>query len=230
MLNARKQEILNLLYQKGKCSVSYLSKTLFVSEMTIRRDLAEMENDGYLIRYRGGAVLKIDAREMPITERVLVDKDEKKQLSLLCLKYLHDNMTVFIDSSSTCLYIIPHLCKYKNILVVTNSIKALMDVSSFHIPCILLGGDYYTQDMCLIGPISEEYARSLHYDVAFMTTAAYSVDGVISDFDLKQTAVRKNVMINSKQTVFIFEKSKLNKKLTYILCKKDDATEVITVK
>lgn len=52
----RKKDILDILYANGRVSVSKLAKTLFVSEMTIRRDLSEMEKDGVLKRYRGGAV------------------------------------------------------------------------------------------------------------------------------------------------------------------------------
>ena len=229
MLSGRKKDILDILYRSGRVSVSELASRLYVSEMTVRRDLAEMEDGGYLKRYRGGAVLKVDMRNMPINERFFVDENEKKKLGALCTKYLHDNMTVYIDSSSTCLYIIPHLSKYENILLVTNSVKALLNASAFHIPCILLGGEYYEQDMCLVGHMTEEHVGEINFDVAFMTTAAYSSDGIISDFDIRQTAVRKQVIKNAKQTVFLFESSKLNKKLTYTLCTKEDVTEVFVL-
>ena len=227
----RKQDILELLYKSGRVSVKSLSKTLYVSEMTIRRDLAEMEKGGYVKRYRGGAVLKADTREMPITERLLIDSTEKKQLCNLCRPYLKDNITIFIDSSSTCLYLIPLLTQYKNVLVVTNSVKALLNLSSLHIPTTLIGGEYYEQDMCLVGSIAENYAKDINIDVAFMTTAAYSNDGIISDFDVRQTAIRKIIIKNSKKIVFMFEKNKLNKKLTYTLCRKtDENVDIITIK
>ena len=227
--NNRKQEILDILYKKGRVSVKEFSKTLYVSEMTVRRDLAEMEKSGFLKRYRGGAILKADSREMPITERFLIDVNEKKLLSELCTPYLKDNITVYLDSSSTCLYIIPHLAKYKNITIVTNSVKALLNASSLHIPCILLGGEYYEQDMCLVGSLAEEYAKNINIDVAFMTTAAYSNDGVISDFDIRQTAMRKIIIKNSGKAIFLFEKNKIGKKLTYTLCRKDDKNVVILI-
>lgn len=225
--NSRKQEILDLLYKKGRVSVKDFSETLFVSEMTVRRDLTEMEKGGYLKRYRGGAVLKTDFREMPITERFLVDVNEKKGLCELAKPFLRDNITVYLDSSSTCLYIIPHLIKCKNITIVTNSVKALLNASALHIPCVLVGGEYYEQDMCLVGSLAEDFAKDLNIDVSFMTTAAYASDGTISDFDVRQTAIRKIILKNSKHTVFLFEKNKLDKKLTYTLCRSDD--ENITV-
>lgn len=227
--NSRKQEILELLYKKGRISVKELSKTLYISEMTVRRDLAEMEKGGYLKRYRGGAILKADFGEMPIIERVLIDANEKKRLCEHAKNFLKDNITIYLDSSSTCLYIIPHLVKFKNITIITNSVKALLNASALHIPCILVGGEYYEQDMCLTGALAEDFAKNFNIDISFMTTAAYSLDGVISDFDLKQTSIRKIILKNSKHTIFLFEKSKLDKKLTYTLCYKDDKNITILI-
>ena len=80
-----------------------------------------------------------------------------------------------------------------------------------------------------VGSIAEQYASELNIDVAFMTTAAISADGVISDFDLRQTAVRRIVMKNARESVFLFERGKLDKKLTYTLCHREDATAVIVL-
>ncbi len=226
-LDSRKKEILDLLYKKGKVAVGELARTLYVSEMTIRRDLAEMEKGGYVRRYRGGAVLKASTREMPLTERLLMDETEKKLLCQKCIPYLADNLTVYLDSSSTCLYLIPYLNQYKGILIVTNSVQAVLNASALHIPCVLVGGEYYEQDRCLVGPIAERYARELNVDVGFFTTAAYSEDGVISDFDVKQTMIRKILLENAKKSIFLFESSKIGQKMTYTLCRKEDVTEVI---
>lgn len=227
-MNERQKEILAILYKKSKVSVAELSKTLFVTEMTVRRDLAEMEKGGFLRRYRGGAVLKINVGEMPISERLLLDSREKEALAAQCTAYLRDGITVFIDSSSTCQYILPYLSQYKNITVVSNSISALLTLAKLHIPCILVGGEYYEQDMCTVGSLAENYVRDLNVDVAFFTTAAISHDGVISDFDLKQTMIRKHVMKNATENVFLFEKEKFGKKLLYTLCTTQDATAILT--
>lgn len=227
MISERQKEILEILYQKGRVSVAELSKTLYVTEMTVRRDLTEMEKGGFLRRYRGGAVLKINLGEMPITERLLLDKDEKEELAKKALPYLHDGMTVFLDSSSTCQYLIPHLAQHKNVTVLTNSVAVLLSASKLHLPCILIGGEYYEQDMCMVGSLAEQYVRDLNADIAFFTTAAISNDGVISDFDVRQTMIRKIVMQNAKQNIFLFENEKRGKKLLYTLCHVNDVTAVL---
>lgn len=197
--------------------------------MTVRRDLAEMERCGFLYRYRGGAFPRYSSGEMPISERLLLDKEEKEALAAKCKEYLADGMTVFIDSSSTCQFIIPHVAAHKDVRILTNSVKALLTASELHIPCLLVGGEYYEQDMCLVGPIAEANAADFNADVAFFTTAAYSEeDGVISDFDLAQTTIRKRIMKNSKKNIFLFEKHKCKNKLLYTLCRADEADAIIT--
>ena len=52
VLNTRQQEIMQILKAKGSVSVGELSTTLFASEMTIRRDLTEMEKGGFLRNLR----------------------------------------------------------------------------------------------------------------------------------------------------------------------------------
>ena len=228
MIKARQKEILEILYRNGRASVAELSHALFVSEMTVRRDLCEMEKGGFLRRYRGGAVLKINTGEMPIGERLLLDRQEKEELAKRCTVYLFDNATVYIDSSSTCQYILPYLSQYKNITVVTNSVSALLALGKLHIFTILIGGEYYEQDMCTVGSLAERYIRELNVDVAFYTTSAISDDGVISDIDLKQTTIRKYMMKNAQKNVFLFEKEKFGKKHLYTLCTTEDVTAILT--
>ena len=228
-LNSRQQEILNLLYEAGKLSVSKLASRLYVTEMTIRRDLVAMEKGGFLKRYHGGAILIPDQKEMPLSQRLMFDEDEKKALAKKCVPFLKGDMIVFIDSSSTCQYIIPYIATFKNMKIVTNSVKTLLTASNLHIPCILIGGNYYEPDMCLVGSMTEQYAKELNVDISFFSTAAYSEDGVISDFDENQLFVRKIVLENSKHSVFLCEQNKIGKKMLHTLCRKEDLTAVLTV-
>jgi len=228
-LNTRQQEILDILYETGKIAVTDLAKRLYVTEMTIRRDLTAMEKGGFLKRYHGGAVIMANQRMMPLSHRIMFDEDEKKMLAKKCLPFLKDNMVIYIDSSSTCQYIIPHIATFKNMRIVTNSVKALLTASSLHIPCILIGGDYHEQDMCLIGSIAERDARELNVDISFFTTAAYSTDGIISDFDENQLYIRKIILQNSTQNIFLCEKSKIGKKMLHTLCRREDITTVLTI-
>lgn len=228
-LRGRKKDIFDILCEEGRVSVAKLAEVLYVSEMTIRRDLREMEDEGILKRYRGGAVLITSHNEMPIAQRFFVDEREKKLLSNQAAKFLDNNLTVYIDSSSTCLYIIPHMSKFKNITVITNSVNALLSASKLKIDCIMIGGRYYPQDMCFVGSLAERYAEQFNVDVAFFSSQGISEDGIISDCDIRQTMIRKVIMENSGKNIFLFEKSRVNQKYLYTVCRKDDVDEVIVL-
>lgn len=215
-LEGRKKDIFDIMCEKKRISVSELSKMLYVCEMTIRRDLSEMEKEGLIKRYRGGAIY-IEGTELPITRRMYLSEDEKRILAKKAEIYLADNTTVFIDSSSTCHYIIPHIKKFNNIKIVTNSINALLSAAKLHIPCFLIGGEYYEQDMCFVGSVSEQYAKNINVDTAFFTTKGLSKDGIISDTDLGQTMVRYSIMKNANKSIFLFEKEKNRQKISSYL-------------
>lgn len=228
MLNDRQQKIVDFVKKNKRASVKTLAQNFFVSEMTIRRDLRELEKQNYLERYNGGAAYN-ENDTPPMEVRKLQNIKEKSELSKRTKKYLHDSLTIFIDSSSTCMYIIPLLAEYKDVKIITNSVQSTLFAAKYHIPCILAGGNYNEYDMCTTGSETENYLRSINVDIAFFSALGIDDDGIISDPDENQTAVRKTVMKNSEKLIFMFDSKKLHKKYLYTLCHKDDADDIIMI-
>ena len=226
-LDGRQKEIFDLLCERKRASVAELASTLYVSEMTVRRDLTEMEQQGFLRRYRGGAVLNPPKETLPVAERHYLEEEEKRALALAAAPLLADGLSVYIDSSSTAQYLLPHIKKHEGIRVITNSVAALLGAEKLHIPCLLIGGDYYERDMCLVGPMAERCALDLNVDIGFFSAQGISDDGIISDSTPEQGGVRLAVMKNAKRSVFLFEKGKFGKKYLYTLCRSDEV-EIIT--
>ena len=226
-LSERQKQIFDLICEHKRLSVSVLAKTLYVTEMTVRRDLSEMERKGYIKRYRGGAVLPPEDDGFPVSQRMYVDETEKKELARRGSSFLRDGMTVFIDSSTTSHFLIPHIKKKNGIRIVTNSVNALMIASNMQIPCHLIGGDYSAPEMCCVGPLANELAQRMNVDIAFMSTQGIADDGRITDSFMEVTAVKECILKNARQTVFMFETSKKNKTGSYTLCRRD--SENVTV-
>ncbi len=226
-MNERHKKILALLDEKQKVTVNYLAKTLFVSEMTVRRDLKALEQDGLLVRYNGGAIKISENDLIPVSERKLFGSDEKNSLAKRAEEFIHDNMSIFIDSSSTCMYIIPVIAKYKNVKIITNSVQNLLLSAHYHIPCFIAGGNYYERDMCTVGEATKDTLEDINVDLAFCSSLGISDDGIISDIDEEQLSIRKSAMKNAKKTVFLFTNEKKGKKFLYTLCHKDAADYII---
>lgn len=226
-LNERQEQILELLREKERMSTTALAKKLYVCEMTIRRDLKEMEQERLLQRYHGGAMLQEELYPLPL--RRLLEADSKKQLVKKAAAYLRDNTLIFMDASSTCSYLIPYMEGLKNIRVITNAVEILPELHRRNIPCLVTGGDFRGTEMCMSGPETEDFISRYNPDVAFLSSLGISQDGIISDIDESQTRMRRAVIRNSTKSILIMDSSKHNRRYPYTLCHRDQVTEVITI-
>lgn len=131
------------LKQKGSLDIPSLSQLLGCSEETVRRDLRELEAVGKLNRIRGGAYLsdKYDKTYASPLRRTLY-QEEKNQMSLKAMEFIHDRDVIFLDSSTTCLALARQLLGSKlSLTIVTNSmmICSLCTEPNSHINLICLG-------------------------------------------------------------------------------------------
>ncbi len=229
-LTARQNEILQILKEKDRVCVNELKEKLFVSDMTVRRDLKVLQEERLIKRYHGGAIAVKNPHLMPMTLRRYWHENEKRQLGKMAEKYLSDDQMVFLDSSSTCLYVIPFLRQRKNISVVTNSVTVALTASENGIPCTLTGGTFYEPDMCLIGEETVAYLSTVRPDLAFFSARGYDEEHKICyDDDLHQVAVRRAVIKNAVINIFMFDHSKKGITGPYIVCEPERITELIVV-
>ena len=117
----RRKEILELLDEKGYVSVKDLSQRLYVSLPTIRRDLTLLEREGYVLRTHGGASLSIsDSFVEPFALRKKTNLEAKKYIGKIAASLIHNNDTLFITSSSTCLEFASHIKPDLRLNILTN--------------------------------------------------------------------------------------------------------------
>ena len=107
MANNRKEKIAKLLEQKGEVHLNQL-KALFpnVSEMTLRRDLISLENEGLVIRTYGGAVStknigSIKGEEDAYSRRAAENIEAKMKIARIAVPYMEKGRSVYLDAGST---------------------------------------------------------------------------------------------------------------------------------
>lgn len=226
-LNDRQKTILQMVNDAGTVKVAELSKTLYFSEMTIRRDLQVLENEGLLKRVHGGTVMNDSEFQYPIWYRMEINKEQKKELARRAAKYLHDGQVLFLNSSSTLSYLVPYLQQYKNLQVITNSVHLLFSLSKMHIPCFLTGGRYNEIEGNLSGRQAETFLRSINPDIAFLSCEGLSPDGYVTDGNADIAEIDKIAVERAKAAVLLMDPSKTNTLYTYTVCRTDQLTEVI---
>lgn len=118
----RQEQIIQILETCKSISVTKLAKLLYVSQPTIRRDLSILEEQGKVQRTHGGVVLrKVSDAEIPLMFREDQNIISKKAIAEKAAKLIRNGDVIFLDASSTVSYLIPHLEKLQDIIVVTSS-------------------------------------------------------------------------------------------------------------
>ncbi len=153
----RRTQILRRLKNDGSVRVSELSELFSTSEVTIRSDLAELENEGLLQRVHGGAVQTVkNYYALDSSERLQERKHEKLKIAANVASLINDGDNIIMNSGSTNYFVAQELRQKKNLRIITNSIE-ISEVFSdkTDIEIILLGGNInfhymftYGEDTC----------------------------------------------------------------------------------
>ncbi|MBR2352942.1 MAG: DeoR/GlpR transcriptional regulator [Clostridia bacterium] len=227
--NERQNQIMELVEKRQRVSVHTLAKTLYVSEMTVRRDLAYMEREGALRRYHGGAMAIEKDMDYSIDLRMHINEKEKRDLAKRAERYLENGQTIFLPASSTCAFLLPSLKRYEDLCVITNSVQFMLLLSKMKIRCILSGGEYVEQNKMLIGRGAEYFLRSVNSNIAFLACDGISEDGTVSVEDEHTAEIVRIGFQNSEKRIILADHTKLGRKYTYNICRTEEADDILVI-
>ena len=149
----RRARIVELLEERRAVRVSVLSETLGVSEMTIRRDLEQLEQAGLLSRMHGGAILKRRMLEEPLyATNVRAHSEEKRRIAKAAAEMIQPGETVFLSSGTTAAQVLSHVDPQLKARIVTHNVGALSTAQRSALDVVLLGGSYRSRSNTLEGP------------------------------------------------------------------------------
>lgn len=207
----RYEKILDILDEEKFISATELSKRLYVSLPTIRRDLAELQKKNQILRSHGGArKLHIDNMQMPVEFRKTLKSSEKREMCRVASELIHDNDTIFIDASTSTFQIVNFLSERKGITVLTNSIPLSILLAQKGIPSYCTGGETQVVSSAYAGSLAEDFIKKFNIDIMFISSSGINENGMINDISLSETQLRKTVINQSKKVVFLCDGTKLN--------------------
>ena len=227
---ARKDEILDILKRYHYVTVNYLAESLYVSPSSIRRDLAVMENQGLVKRKHGGvSEIEISNSLTPYSMRMHENSAEKRIICKKAADLVKDGDIVFIDGSTTCLFL-PELIECKNdITVLTNSLRLASLFKNENVNIYTTGGKIRLSDEYVAsGPIAEETCQKIHTDIMFFSARAIDDNGVITDLNEPETAVRQAMLKNTNKAVFLCDDTKFGKKSAFKVCNAEELHGIVT--
>ncbi len=225
----RYDKILNILEEKDYITSQELAKTLYVSMPTIRRDLAHLENKKQLIRSHGGAKRANSEHIVtPLDFRKNVNHTEKRQICKSASELIQDNSIVFIDASTTAMQIAEFLSPKQNLTVITNGIPLLIALTKKGIKTYSTGGELQENSLAYAGTFSEEFVKKFNIDICFFSSHGVNENAMITDTSLPETQLRKTVIEQSQNKVFLCDSTKFYLSAPYNLIPLEKADFIVT--
>lgn len=209
----RFQDILKTLEKQDFVRVSDLVRRLEVSHMTIRRDLAELEQKGYLIRTHGGA-LKGEVLEslFSFDRRLERASAQKQAIGRAAARFVEDGDILFLDCGTTPFSLCAHLRQRKSLRVITTSLPVA--AALLHSPGIrlsLIGGEVVGERQAVYGAAAERAIGEYHADKAFVGADGLSLAGGLSSYDEQEAGVTRRMAENAGRVFLLCDSSKIER-------------------
>lgn len=230
MLKAERQDtIVEMCRVRGTVTVHEISDILGVSEMTVRRDLMELSDEGRIVRFRGGAKTMGGGSDSPIIheathfERQLLHIEEKSRIAEKVAALVHEGDTVFLGSSTT-VELAAQALPMIPLRIVTNSLPIFNLFTDGDMrEIILVGGTYKHEYGTFMGPLAEGALSTLGFDKAFVGVNGIQ-DGQLYTSGLDSGRVYRVAFERSTERFVLADSSKMNTRgfYSFYALSKDD--------
>ena len=209
----RRVLILEKLDQDGQVDVISLSKELGVTEVTIRNDLARLEQKNMLIRARGGAI-KVDrvSADFTLSDKNRHHYEEKSRIGKAAAELIEDGDTIILDSGTTTLEITKNL-RVAGLTVITNALNVVNQLADHeHVAVIVPGGFLRKNSLSLVGAGAEDSLKNYFCDKLFLAVDGISADFGLSTPNVEEAHLNRIMIAISKKVIVVTDSSKFNKR------------------
>lgn len=226
----RRNAILEKLQAERRVVVSELSQIYKVSEETIRRDLEKLENDGFVIKSYGGAVINENANvDLPFNIRKKRNVISKQKIAEVISSRIKDGTSIMLDASSTAVYIAKALKERKNLTLITNSIEILIEMfDTPNVNVLSTGGAMREGSFALVGPQTDKMLKSYHVDVAVVSAKGFDLETGMTDTEELHANNKKTMLHAGREKVLAVDSSKFGKTAFTEIGTLEDISMVVT--
>ncbi len=226
----RRVFILQKLGQYGQVDIVTLSKELGVTEVTIRNDLARLEEKKMLIRARGGAI-KVEGvgLDSHLSDKNKQHLDEKKRIGEVAAGLIENGDTIILDSGTTTIEITKHLSKLSDLTIITNALNVanqLVDLENINV--IIPGGFLRKNSMSLIGATAEDSFKNYFCDKLFLAVDGFSTTHGLSTPNVEEAHLNRIMIDISKKVIVVADSSKFYKRSFALIAPVSKVDTVVT--
>ncbi|GGI39343.1 DeoR/GlpR family DNA-binding transcription regulator [Mammaliicoccus stepanovicii] len=210
LTDERHQLIIHTIKEREMVSLQDLINLTESSSSTIRRDLSQLEEEGYLIRVHGGAkqvTKRHDERDMRDKESRYLD--EKSEIAKYAAQLIDEGDTIYLDAGTTTLEMIRHIT-HKNIVVVTNGLTHVKPLLDKGVTVYMTGGEVKATTLANVGVNAEKSLSKYRFDKAFIGMNGIDLRYGFTTPDPNESKMKETAIQLANQSFILVDHSKFN--------------------
>jgi DeoR family transcriptional regulator of aga operon len=210
LVEERRQHILVLMQRDGRVLVDELSASLGISSVTIRKDLADLQNRGDLRRTHGGALLP--GARAPMGSLLQQEKEkysaEIERIATAASDLVEEGQCVLLDSGRVTSVMARKLKRHSRLTVITNALNIAGELCGTNFEVLVTGGSLRENSSSLVGPVAEDMLRDLHVDTLFLGVDGFDLEFGLTTADLLVSRVRRAMVKAASNVVTVCDSTK----------------------
>jgi len=225
----RLKQIVEAVRDTGRRSVAELVELTGASDMTIRRDLEALAEQGLLERYRGGArSLLLRGEEPPFALRAQEGVEAKRRLAAEVAELIADGESVVLDSGTTCLEVARILVGRRVTVMPLSLHAANVLTGGAQVKLLLPGGEPRPGELALTGPLAEASLAALRFDTAVLGCCGLTATHGLTAYDLADAAIKRAAIASARRVLAVTEGDKLRRTALAFVAPAAALTAVVT--
>jgi len=224
----RKREILSILKSNGQVIAKEVSRSMGVSEDTIRRDLRDMAQEGLLQRVHGGALPASPALTDFVGRESIATKG-KIAIGRAAAQMIRAGQVVILDGGTTARQVARHIPSDLKATIVTHSPTIALElVQHASVEVILIGGRLFKHSVVAVGAAAMEGISHVHADTYFMGVTGIHPKTGLTTGDFEEAAVKRALSHAAADTIVLASSEKLNAASPYAVVPLNEISGIIT--
>jgi DeoR/GlpR family transcriptional regulator of sugar metabolism len=210
LASERRRLILERVAQRQTIEGQVLADELNVSVMTIRRDIKQLEQDGFLRQAYGGATVHITKSvELGFNSRALQCATEKRLIGADAVKDIEPGQTIFLSEGTTTAQFAQFLPPHPHLLVITASLSHASLLASRGIQVIVLGGKLHADELVMTGPLTETGIHDFYADICVLGAAGVDPEVGITESNYEVAAIHRLMLQRSSRIILLADHRKM---------------------
>ncbi len=232
MKRERIEEIAELLDKRGKLTLDQLDDFFpNVSQMTLRRDLFQLEQQGRIIRVRGGAMSVKEVQKVsgePYAKKTAIHTDEKIEIAQKAASLIDENTSLFMDGGTTAMYLAKELPDI-NVHIFTNGLAVAIELSQKkNINVTVLGGQVMKDNLSTASPVAKDYFENTNFELAIISASAFTPEIGFSCGSMIEADLLKMARKKAKTLYMMLDSSKIGKIMPHTFARMEEIDVLIT--